>query len=282
MVHSIECCDVCVLAQICVTGFCFSACMHAVLAVVQSNADHVSYQLVKDLQATHKHYCRTAPWAWSASSAGVRLCLQVQQDIIKSLKLHNAEVLITSFNRPNTHYSVDLIDVLQQQSPALLSMGAAPAAEPMTTFDTAYACLLELLKGMYLHEGMQGVISTANKKGHVAPQLLQQKLNDTQQHLKQQDQQQQQPPSSSIMSQPCAAAIVYVLKRQTVDAIASKLRADGICAMAYHAGLSASARTTALEQWRDGVVPIVVATVAFGMGVDKSNVRLVVHFNLPR
>eukprot|EP00877_Chromochloris_zofingiensis_P013925 jgi/Chrzof1/8787/Cz03g24160.t1 len=207
---------------------------------------------------------------------------QVQQDIIKSLKLHNAEVLITSFNRPNTHYSVDLIDVLQQQSPALLSMGAAPAAEPMTTFDTAYACLLELLKGMYLHEGMQGVISTANKKGHVAPQLLQQKLNDTQQHLKQQDQQQQQPPSSSIMSQPCAAAIVYVLKRQTVDAIASKLRADGICAMAYHAGLSASARTTALEQWRDGVVPIVVATVAFGMGVDKSNVRLVVHFNLPR
>jgi ATP-dependent DNA helicase RecQ len=76
-------------------------------------------------------------------------------------------------------------------------------------------------------------------------------------------------------------AIVYAATRKNVEQVAAHLRGRGVEAMAYHAGLSAAERTRVQDAFMDGAAPAIVATSAFGMGVDKSDVRLVVHWDVP-
>lgn len=78
------------------------------------------------------------------------------------------------------------------------------------------------------------------------------------------------------------SGIVYALSRKRVEEIAGKLQALGVRAMPYHAGLPAAARQSAHEKFMRDEVDIVVATVAFGMGIDKPDVRFVVHYDLPK
>ncbi|HYP03705.1 MAG TPA: DNA helicase RecQ [Cyanobium sp.] len=78
------------------------------------------------------------------------------------------------------------------------------------------------------------------------------------------------------------AGIVYARSRSRVDRFAIDLRAAGHDAVAYHAGLSAEARSKALERFRRENGVIVVATIAFGMGIDKPDVRFVAHVDLPK
>ncbi|AMV73308.1 DNA helicase RecQ [Desulfuromonas carbonis] len=78
------------------------------------------------------------------------------------------------------------------------------------------------------------------------------------------------------------AGIVYALSRKRVEEVASKLAAAGIRAAAYHAGLPDAERRRVQEAFLRDDLQIVVATVAFGMGIDKPNVRFVVHYDLPK
>ncbi|NNJ93685.1 MAG: DNA helicase RecQ [Halobacteria archaeon] len=78
------------------------------------------------------------------------------------------------------------------------------------------------------------------------------------------------------------AGIVYALSRKRVEEVAGKLQARGIRAEAYHAGLPAAQRRGVQEDFLRDELQVVVATVAFGMGIDKPNVRFVVHYDLPR
>ena len=78
------------------------------------------------------------------------------------------------------------------------------------------------------------------------------------------------------------SGIIYALSRKRVAEIAEFLRERGFSAAAYHAGLSADTRKTVQERFLHDDLSIVVATVAFGMGIDKPNVRFVVHYDLPR
>ncbi len=85
-----------------------------------------------------------------------------------------------------------------------------------------------------------------------------------------------------IRERPSQAVIVYCFSRKGTDKTAADLRANGINALAYHAGLSAQERTRVQEQFIRDQAPVIVATIAFGMGIDKPDVRLVVHMDLPK
>lgn len=78
------------------------------------------------------------------------------------------------------------------------------------------------------------------------------------------------------------AGIVYALSRKRVEEVAEKLVQQGMKAAAYHAGLASDVRQRVQESFLRDEVDVVVATVAFGMGIDKPNVRFVVHYDLPK
>jgi len=78
------------------------------------------------------------------------------------------------------------------------------------------------------------------------------------------------------------AGIVYALSRKRVEEVAEKLQAAGVRAAAYHAGLPDRERSRVQDAFQRDDLRIVVATVAFGMGIDKPNVRFVVHYDLPK
>jgi ATP-dependent DNA helicase RecQ len=83
-------------------------------------------------------------------------------------------------------------------------------------------------------------------------------------------------------ARPPGAGIVYVTLQATAERVARQLANAGLPARAYHAGMDADQRTTTQEWWMASDRGIVVATIAFGMGIDKPDVRYVYHYNLPK
>ncbi|XP_020582360.1 ATP-dependent DNA helicase Q-like 3 isoform X2 [Phalaenopsis equestris] len=77
-------------------------------------------------------------------------------------------------------------------------------------------------------------------------------------------------------------SIVYCLERSTCDDLSLHLSKNGIASAAYHAGLNSKMRSTVLDDWLSSRILVVVATVAFGMGIDRKDVRFVCHFNIPK
>jgi ATP-dependent DNA helicase RecQ len=87
---------------------------------------------------------------------------------------------------------------------------------------------------------------------------------------------------SLIRTRSGEAGIVYCLSRKAVESTAKYLRKNGVNALPYHAGLDAEERTRNQEAFQADEVEVIVATVAFGMGIDKSNVRFVIHRDMPK
>jgi ATP-dependent DNA helicase RecQ len=129
---------------------------------------------------------------------------KVRADIISQLSLEQAQIFISSFNRPNLSYAV-----LPKKN--------------------SYDQLIE---------------------------ILQQHKNES--------------------------VIVYCFSRKETENLAAYLRAEGFSALAYHAGLESGKRRTNQEKFIRDEARIIVATIAFGMGIDKPDVRLVVHYSLPK
>ncbi len=85
-----------------------------------------------------------------------------------------------------------------------------------------------------------------------------------------------------LKSRPVGPTIVYVTLQKTAETVAAALAAAGFAAEAYHAGMEAEAREAVQNQFMAANDTIVVATIAFGMGIDKANIRAVYHYNLPK
>ena len=85
-----------------------------------------------------------------------------------------------------------------------------------------------------------------------------------------------------IRAHPRDSGIVYCQSRKTSDSLAQRLQADGVPARSYHAGLTPDERTTHQELFLQDQARVICATIAFGMGINKPNVRYVIHFDLPK
>lgn len=85
-----------------------------------------------------------------------------------------------------------------------------------------------------------------------------------------------------VLAQKGKSGIIYCNSRNKVERIAESLRNKGVSAAAYHAGMETALRERVQQDFQRDNVQVVVATIAFGMGINKSNVRFVAHFDLPR
>ena len=87
---------------------------------------------------------------------------------------------------------------------------------------------------------------------------------------------------TSLKSQPAGPAIIYVTQQKTSEKVAEFLKNNGIPSHAYHAGLKSEKRNEIQDCYMKSDNTVIVATIAFGMGIDKSNIRYIYHFNLPK
>jgi ATP-dependent DNA helicase RecQ len=78
------------------------------------------------------------------------------------------------------------------------------------------------------------------------------------------------------------SGIIYTLNRKTTEDLQQILVANGISAVAYHAGLDSKTRALRQDQFLMEKVDVIVATIAFGMGIDKPDIRFVIHYNIPK
>ncbi|MFA6152324.1 MAG: DNA helicase RecQ [Chitinophagaceae bacterium] len=78
------------------------------------------------------------------------------------------------------------------------------------------------------------------------------------------------------------SGIIYTLNRKTTEELAGLLQANGVSAVAYHAGLESNIRSSRQDMFLNEKVDVIVATIAFGMGIDKPDVRFVIHYNIPK
>ena len=78
------------------------------------------------------------------------------------------------------------------------------------------------------------------------------------------------------------SGIIYTLNRKTTEELADMLMANGVKAVAYHAGLDSKLRSERQDQFLNEDVQVIVATIAFGMGIDKPDIRFVMHYNIPK
>ena len=85
-----------------------------------------------------------------------------------------------------------------------------------------------------------------------------------------------------VRARPKESGIVYCFSRASADSVAAKLAQDGVKSLAYHAGLSSKERSANQDTFLRDEVRVVCATVAFGMGINKPNVRFVIHHDLPK
>tara|TARA_Y100000739_G_C20595622_1_gene460168 strand:- start:751 stop:2241 length:1491 start_codon:yes stop_codon:yes gene_type:complete len=85
-----------------------------------------------------------------------------------------------------------------------------------------------------------------------------------------------------INQRPDQSGIIYCQSRKTVDSVTKKLTKNGINAKAYHAGLSTQTREQNQNEFKHDQTTIIVATIAFGMGIDKPDIRFVIHYDLPK
>lgn len=132
---------------------------------------------------------------------------KVQSDIIKNLDLHDPNIFISSFNRPNLYYEI----------------------RP------------KIKKEQTIKDIVRFIVSNKGKSG-----------------------------------------IIYTLNRKTTEELADMLMANGIKAVAYHAGLDSKLRAERQDLFLNEDVQVIVATIAFGMGIDKPDIRFVIHYNIPK
>eukprot|EP01094_Clydonella_sp_ATCC50884_P025286 TRINITY_DN6590_c0_g1_i4.p1 TRINITY_DN6590_c0_g1~~TRINITY_DN6590_c0_g1_i4.p1 ORF type:complete len:423 (+),score=42.56 TRINITY_DN6590_c0_g1_i4:240-1508(+) len=186
---------------------------------------------------------------------------RVRKDIVESLDLKQPAEFITSFDRPNIHYSVrqkaHITDVVEDMVQLIRNCG--------TEIETSEATGASKKKA-------------GSGAGFVSSKLYQSKLSFGDQEISDKDVQSESLTDTAkrdASGLPCG--IIYCQKKATCDMLATELNTRGLVCQSYHGTLSATERTRIQREWQSGQCPIIVCTIAFGMGIDKPDVRIVVH-----
>ena len=153
------------------------------------------------------------------------------------------------------------LDVLRQRFPHVPIMALTATADKITRRDIIKQ--LKLQGREFVARFDRPNLSLSVKRGYKAKEKLNFIIN-------------------FIKARPLDAGIIYCLSRKSTENVAEDLRRKGINALPYHAMLSPYERSLAQEQFKNDQVQVICATVAFGMGIDKSNVRWVIHYNMPK
>ena len=154
------------------------------------------------------------------------------------------------------------LGMLRDKFPDIPIMALTATADKITRQDILRQLKLEKAKE-FISSFDRPNLSLSVKRGYKATEKLQFILN-------------------FIKARPMEPGIIYCLSRKTTEKVAEDLRRKGIMAAPYHAGLTAQERNQTQEAFKQDNLLVVCATIAFGMGIDKSNVRWVIHYNMPK
>ena len=154
------------------------------------------------------------------------------------------------------------LGILREKYPTTPIMALTATADKITRQD--------IIQQLHLHEAREFIssfdrpnLSLSVKRGYKATEKMHFILN-------------------FIKARPFESGIIYCLSRKNTEKVAEDLRKKGINAASYHAGMSPHDRSQTQEQFKNDQLQVVCATIAFGMGIDKSNVRWVIHYNMPK
>lgn len=154
------------------------------------------------------------------------------------------------------------LGTLREQFPKVPVMALTATADKITRQDIIKQLHLENVKE-FITSFDRPNLALSVKRGYKGPEKMRFILN-------------------FIKARPFEAGIIYCLSRKTTEKVAADLRAKGINAGAYHAGLTTLERNMTQEAFKNDQLLVVCATIAFGMGIDKSNVRWIIHYNMPK
>ncbi|RPD50938.1 DNA helicase RecQ [Paracnuella aquatica] len=161
--------------------------------------------------------------------------------------------------RPEYRRLRDMMDVIAPESPVIaLTATATPKVQS------------DIVKNLGLRDH-NTFISSFNRTNLYYEILPKVKKDDTLKSI-----------AKFIVQNKGKSGIIYTLNRKTTEELADMLMANGVKAVAYHAGLDAKLRAERQDQFLNEDVQVIVATIAFGMGIDKPDIRFVIHFNIPK
>ena len=209
---------------------------------------------------------------------------RVRDDVSASLQLRDPLVIVRTFDRPNLHYScrpksrsaaADLLPLLLplfSGSRSGRGGGGGGGASSSSLPPPPPAALLDGGGGGGFRTASSAFASAASAAAAAAAAAPPRRRSGGSRGTA----------AASNTTRTPVSAIVYCQTRKDCESVADALTAGGARSEAYHAGLPKKERAARERRWGRGITPTVVATIAFGMGIDNPNVRLVAHWGLPQ
>lgn len=227
----------------------------------------------------------------SACQIDSTLTAEERNHNLTEIKAGKIQLIYTS---PETLGNPELLDILKQINVSLVAIDEAHCySEWGHSFRPSYLSLPQLTRAIKPH-AVLALTATATRK--VASDIRKAFHIKTTQHISSsprrdnlsytiipcEDEQRNDQLSNILAQHKHLPAIVYAMRQEQCEAIAHHLSSTGLNAKSYHAGMSTQSRKKIQDDFLDNKTQVIVATIAFGMGVDKSNIRSIVHYHLPK
>ena len=216
----------------------------------------------------------------------------VTEQVALSLRIHESGTWVSGWRRPNLRFSASWTGPLsteefknrerkwRKEHPGASESEFRAMPQKSTDVDRSKA-LLDLLKAVAMVGVPQDSAPSATLLQHSEHEFSDKSTSVSRDDITEPQKRQDSVDEALISGQP-PSSIIYTSSQAEADAIATYLSGHGVSAAAYHAGMGLDQRHRVHARFLSGSVRVVAATIAFGMGLDKPDVRLIVHYSLPR